>query len=140
MFTTITTLFKTYRAVAIIGVGLALAGTTWYFWGSYKDSIYQEGYDAAVAQYSEQMSILNEKNRQETEQKLRQLRFDLAKQHQKEVERLKSEVVVDTEVKTITEYIDREIYVKEECNTVDPDLVGMFNKTINRINNSSDNR
>ena len=137
MFANIFTLYSTYKRIILIVGALSLAGTLWWYWDSYKDSIYQKGFDDAVSQYSEQMLLLNERNRKETEQKLITLRLQLKEQHNQELARVKEETVVDTRVEEVIRYIDREIYVKEECNTVDPSLIRMFNETIDRVNSST---
>lgn len=100
----------------------------------YKNNIYQDGYDAAVVEYTAKMLENQRQYQEELTNKLVLLRQELNAQHQLEIARLASESQTDTIVKTITEYVDKEVYVKAECNTVDSDLVSMFNNQITRIN------
>jgi len=121
---------KTLTAVIAVGVIVL----SYMFWNKLEEGIYNEGYNTAVKEY--QLKLIEEQNKHtiELNDKLRQLRVQLLEQHQLEMDKAISEMNVDTKVETITEYIEKKIYVKEGCDTVPTELNGMFNNSIRSIN------
>lgn len=127
------------KMLSVLLIVAALAGGIFWF-NSYKDNLHQHGYDEgynkAVQEYTQEFLRVSEENQRKTEAKLRELRLELQKQHAQELTRVKEEAEVDKKVDTATEYIEKKVYVKEECNTVDPSLIRMFNESIYRVNSS----
>jgi hypothetical protein len=107
-----------------------------YIWSGVKEDLISQGYNTAVTEY--QVKMLEQHNRsiKDTEGKLILLRANLQIQYDKNLQRVSSEREVDTKVITNTEFIEKEVYIENTCNTVDPDLILMFNKSINGVNTS----
>lgn len=117
----------------LLGV-ICLVGILLFSWNSVKGSIYEDGYKAAVSEYQIKLIEQHNDNIKDTEGKLIELRSNLKVQYQKDLERTMSEQEVDTKVITNTEFIEKEVYIENTCNVVDPDLISLFNKSINSIN------
>lgn len=137
MFLTVLNFIKAKKTI-ISGIGvLATVLGLYVSWGNIKESHYNEGFQAAVQEYQVKMIEQQAKYKEETESRILQLRETLNRQYKEELERVKSESKVDAQVKTITKYLEKEVHVKEECNTVPVDLNRMLNESINSINGST---
>lgn len=106
----------------IIG-GLVILASLWAIY----HSIYQSGYDDAI---QEQQNIIL----QETEKAVAQAKVKWAaelarveKEHQSELARAKTTDKVKTDIKRVTEYVDR-ITVKAECDELGRDVVGVLSQ------------
>jgi hypothetical protein len=107
-----------------------------YLWGEVKKDLISQGYQTAITEYQAKMLEQHNENISDTETKLILLRENLQTQYKKNLERVYSEVEVDSRVITNTKFIEKEVYIEKNCNTVDPNLISMFNETINGINTS----
>ena len=129
-------LLKGNKIIASIMLILALGSTSIYIWSGVKEDLISEGYNIAITEYQVKMLDQHNKNIKDTEEKLTLLRGSLQVQYDKNLERIVSEHKVDTKVITNTQFIEKEVYIEKTCNTVDPSLISLFNKTINDINTS----
>ncbi len=123
----------------IIGIGVAafLGISVWVGWSEIKSGIYDRGYNAAVQEYQ---AKLNEANAQAQElliYRLQQQRRELERQEDITLKRIQEEQAVDDEVKIITEYIEKKVYVQDNCDVVPVDLNSMFNDSIRSINGTN---
>lgn len=115
-------------------VAACLALTIVFAWSTAKSNAYDKGYNNAVTEYTAQLLEDRREYEKVLQEKLTGLRAELSLQHTKEVERLAQEQATNQTVKTVTEYVDKQVYITEECNTVDSDLISMFNNQITRAN------
>lgn len=127
-------LIRKHKILTSVAGVVSVVGILYFFWNEIETGIYDRGYNDAVQVYQEKIAEEQAKNDEFLEYKLNQLRYQLQKQQQEEVERVKEELETDKDVQKVTEYIEREVYVKEECDTVPVDLSRMFNNTIRSIN------
>lgn len=139
MFIKVLSFLKVHKKIAsILGVASLLL-TLYLSWNSFTDSIYQDGYDAAVQDYQVKLIEQQNKYQRETEEKIRKLRKQLSEQYAADLERIQSEQNIDTDVDTATKYIREKIYVEKECDSVPDDLNRMFNQSISSINGTPTN-
>ena len=130
----IISLFKNRKVVITLIVLVLLSAVSYFGWNKIENGIYEQGYNAAVQEYQAKLNQAQKEYNTELGFKLLELRTSMQRQHEQELSRLQKEQTVDDEVRTVTEYIEREIYVKEECDTVPPNLNRMLNDSIRSIN------
>lgn len=106
----------------------------WFGWSTVKSNAYDKGYNTAVTEYTAKLLEDRRQYEKVLQNKLSSLRAELNLQHTKEVERIAQEQTTNQIVETVTKYVDKEIYITEDCNIVDPDLISMFNQQITRVN------
>jgi len=136
MITSVVSLIKNRKILASVSVALIIGISAWVGWSEIKSGIYDRGYNAAVQEYQEKLNEANAQAQELLIYRLQQQRRELQRQEEITLQRIQEEQAVDTEVKTITEYIEREIYVQEDCDVVPADLNSMFNDSIRSINGS----
>lgn len=129
-------LLKSYKTLASVLALLSVLVGSMYLWGEVKKDLISQGYQTAITEYQAKMLEQHNENISDTETKLILLRENLQTQYKKNLERVYSEVEVDSRVITNTKFIEKEVYIEKNCNTVDPNLISMFNETINGINTS----
>lgn len=129
-------LLKSYKTLASVLALLSVLVGSMYLWGEVKKDLISQGYQTAITEYQAKMLEQHSENISDTETKLILLRENLQTQYKKNLERVYSEVEVDSRVITNTKFIEKEVYIEKNCNTVDPNLISMFNETINGINAS----
>ena len=116
--------------ILVLVIGMSFA------WKNVKTSIYNQGFKDASDQYTQQMLKLQEEYNIDTELKLRTLRDSLIEQHDQEVTRIKQENLVNKRTEEVIKYVNKEISITPECDTVDNSVIGLFNESFNRVNSS----
>lgn len=120
--------------------GISIVGVLLFALSQYKENIFEDGYNQAVQEYQVLLIQQQEYYKQDTENKLIKLRQTLAEDYNKEILRVKKEASIDAEIQTVTEYIEKEVFIPVECNVVDPNLISLFNNKISNINTSRENQ
>jgi hypothetical protein len=129
-------LIKNYKKVGyLIGVVTLLAGS-YFTYTNFQDKYFQQGYSQAKKEYDVMVAKAVSNNVAKYEIRLTKLRQSLRQEAIDEQARRDAEKVVDVEVVEVIEYIERKVYVTEECNIVDPVLISLFNNSVSRINSS----
>jgi len=118
--------------------GSVLIGGLFLGFNSLKNTYIEKGYNQAKMEYNTLLIKEINKNTEFYEGKLVTLRRSMQEQLQRDNDRKVTENIIDKEVVKVIEYIEREVYVKAECNTVSPDIIRMFNESISRTNNSKE--
>lgn len=136
MITSVISLIKNRKLLTGIGVVAILGISVWVGWSEIKSGIYDRGYNAAVQEYQEKLDEANAQAQELLIYRLQQQRRELERQEEITLQRVKEEQAVDDEVKTITEYIEKKVYVQDNCDVVPVDLNSMFNDSIRSINGS----
>lgn len=95
-------------------------------------AVYESGYQAAVREHNEQLTVITQQAIEKAgaihQVQLTKLRLE----HDAEVARLRREQVVTTQIKTVTEYVDR-IVVEAECSALAADVVGVLSEATNAV-------
>ena len=136
MITSILSLIKNRKVIIGVGVALLIGISVWVGWSEIKSGIYDRGYNAAVQEYQEKINEANAQAQEFLIYRLQQQRRELQRQEEITLKRIQEEQAVDNEVKTITEYIEKKVYVQDDCDVVPVDLNSMFNDSIRSINGS----
>lgn len=136
MITSAISLIKNRKVIVGIGAALLIGISVWVGWSEIKSGIYDRGYNAAVQEYQEKLDEANAQAHELLVYRLEQQRIELQRQEEITLQRVKEEQAVDDEVKTITEYIEKKVYVQDNCDVVPVDLNSMFNDSIRSINGS----
>lgn len=136
MITSAISLIKNRKVIVGIGAALLIGISVWVGWSEIKSGIYDRGYNAAVQEYQEKLDEANAQAHELLVYRLEQQRIELQRQEEITLQRVKEEQAVDDEVKTITEYIEKKVYVQDNCDVVPVDLNRMFNDSIRSINGS----
>lgn len=136
MITSILSLIKNRKVIIGVGVAAILGISVWVGWSEIKSGIYDRGYNAAVQEYQEKLNEANAQAQELLIYRLQQQRRELERQEEITLKRIQEEQAVDSEVKTITEYIEKKVYVQDNCDVVPVDLNSMFNDSIRSINGS----
>ena len=134
----ILSLIKSYKTISILVGGSVLIGGLFLGFNNLKNSYIDRGYNLAKMEYNTLLIKEINKNTEFYEGKLVTLRQSMQEQLQRDNDRKVTENTIDKEVVKVIEYIEREVYVKAECNTVSPDIIRMFNESISRTNNSKE--
>ena len=134
----ILSLIKSYKTISILVGGSVLIGGLFLGFNSLKNTYIEKGYNQAKMEYNTLLIKEINKNTEFYEGKLVTLRQSMQEQLQRDNDRKVTENIIDKEVVKVIEYIEREVYVKAECNTVSPDIIRMFNESISRTNNSKE--
>lgn len=134
----ILSLIKSYKTISILVGGSVLIGGLFLGLNNLKNSYIERGYNQAKMEYNTLLIKEINKNTEFYEGKLITLRQSMQEQLQRDNDRKVTENTIDKEVVKVIEYIEREVYVKAECNTVSPDIIRMFNESISRTNNSKE--
>jgi len=134
----ILSLIKSYKTISILVGGSVLIGGLFLGFNSLKNTYIEKGYNQAKMEYNTLLIKEINKNTEFYEGKLVTLRRSMQEQLQRDNDRKVTENIIDKEVVKVIEYIEREVYVKAECNTVSPDIIRMFNESISRTNNSKE--
>ena len=134
----ILSLIKSYKTISILVGGSVLIGGLFLGFSSLKNTYIEKGYNQAKMEYNTLLIKEINKNTEFYEGKLVTLRRSMQEQLQRDNDRKVTENIIDKEVVKVIEYIEREVYVKAECNTVSPDIIRMFNESISRTNNSKE--
>jgi len=134
----ILSLIKSYKTISILVGGSVLIGGLFLGFNSLKNTYIEKGYNQAKMEYNTLLIKEINKNTEFYEGKLVTLRRSMQEQLQRDNDRKVTENTIDKEVVKVIEYIEREVYVKAECNTVSPDIIRMFNESISRTNNSKE--
>ena len=113
---------------------ISLVVAAGYFGKQCHSYVFEQGYDSAVLSYNEQIVAVREEERLNYNKQLSNFKEDLEKQHKQELKRVESEKQIDTKVEYVTRVIKEKEYVQAECNTVHPDIIGMFNEAITSVN------
>jgi len=132
----ILSLIKSYKTISILVGGSVLIGGLFLGFNNLKNSYIDRGYNQAKIEYNTLLIKEINKNTEFYEDRLITLRQNMQEQLKKDNDRKVTENTIDKEVVKVIEYIEREVYVKAECNTVSPDIIRMFNESISRTNNS----
>jgi len=140
MIIKILSLIKNYKKIGYIIGAVTVIGTLYFGYQNFQDKYFQQGYSQAKQEYDVMVAKAVNKNRVEYELRLVKLRQSLRQQAVDEQARRVAEVATDKEVVKVVEYIERKIYVKEECNTVDPVLISLFNDSVSRVNSSGEDK
>ena len=122
------------KKIASLAAIALVIGIAFLSWNKIESGIYNEGYSAAVKEYQRILIEEQNKSTDELNRRLQRLRLELQEQYQREIDRISSDKVIDERVVTVTEYIEKEVYVKEECDTVPVSFNRMLNDTIKSIN------
>ena len=134
----ILSLIKSYKTISILVGGSVLIGGLFLGFNNLKNSYIERGYNQAKIEYNTLLIKEINKNTEFYEDRLITLRQNMQEQLKKDNDRKVTENTIDKEVVKVIEYIEREVYVKAECNTVSPDIIRMFNESISRTNNSKE--
>ena len=134
----ILSLIKSYKTISILVGGSVLIGGLFLGFNNLKNSYIDRGYNQAKIEYNTLLIKEINKNTEFYEDRLITLRQNMQEQLKKDNDRKVTENTIDKEVVKVIEYIEREVYVKAECNTVSPDIIRMFNESISRTNNSKE--
>jgi hypothetical protein len=140
MIIKILSLIKNYKKIGYIIGAVTVIGTLYLGYQNFQDKYFQQGYSQAKQEYDVMVAEAVNKNRVEYELRLVKLRQSLRQQAVDEQARRVAEVATDKEVVKVVEYIERKIYVKKECNTVDPVLISLFNDSVSRVNSSGEDK
>lgn len=132
--TYILSLIKNRKLLIGVGVVVFLSIISWVGWSELKNGIYDRGYNDAVQEYQKVIEEQRVKHQEYVIGRLQEVRKQAQVDKDKAIARLRVEQSVDTEVKTVTEYIEKEIYVQDDCDVVPVDLNSMFNDSIRSIN------
>lgn len=124
------------KITSVAGVAL-LIGLFFFTWNKIERGIFDRGYSTAVKEHQQLLIDTQNRYTEELNKRLLNLRLELQEQHQRELDRVSANTKIDERVITVKEYIEKEIYVKEECNAVPVTLNRMFNESIRSINNPS---
>mgnify|MGYP000285890392 CR=1 FL=1 len=130
------TLIKGNKMISSVLLIISLSLGAMYIWSGVKEGLISQGYESAVTEYQAKMLTQQNKNIKDTEDKLVLLRASLQAQYTESLARAVVEKDIDTTVLTNIDFIEKEVYIEKSCNTIDPDLIRMFNKAINGINTS----
>ncbi len=133
-------LIKNNKTIATVLSSVALVGVLWFAWHNIETSIYNEGYNDAVTAQQKRFEEAQNEYRAELVRKLKEQKDELKRQQEIEIERITSEKEVDTKVETVTKFIEKEVYVKEDCDIVPDNLNSLLNETIRSINRPKQGR
>lgn len=134
MITSVISLIKNRKLFIGFGVAAIIGLSVWIGWSEIKSGIYDRGYNAAVQEYQEKLDEANAQAHELLIYRLQQQREELERQEDITLKRIQGDQSVDAEVKTVTEYIEKKVYVQDTCNVVPADLNSMFNNSIRSIN------
>jgi len=82
------------------------------------------------SQYNEQLELA----RKEYEEDIQDLLNRMQANHNDEIKRVLSEREIITKVETVTEYVNKEIIVQAECDTLAADVVGVLKQAASITN------
>lgn len=136
----ILTLIKKHKSLAsILGVVIALItiiGAVYTGYNNLKTSWYNKGVNDTELMYKAALVDAREQYDIELKEQLKLYKKQLTADFNEELERVRKEKAVDTQVSKDVEYVYKEIVVPTECNTVPVEFSELFNKTINTINSN----
>ena len=123
----------------LIGIGVAafLGISVWAGWSEIKSGIYDRGYNAAVQEYQAKLDEAQAQHQEYVIYKLKEARRQAEIDKENTIKRIRAEQAVDSDVETITEYIEKKVYVQYTCDVVPADLNSLFNDSIRSINGTN---
>lgn len=134
MMTYILSLIKNRKILIGIGVAAFIGISAWVGWSELKDGIYDRGYNDAVQEYQAKLDKQQQEHQQYVAERLLDVRKQAKIDKEKTIKRIKEEQAVDSSVETITEYIEKKVYVQDNCDVVPAELNSLFNDSIRSIN------
>lgn len=123
----------------LIGIGVAafLGISVWVGWSEIKSGIYDRGYNTAVQEYQAKLDEAQAQHQEYVIYKLKEARRQAEIDKENTIKRIRAEQAVDSDVETITEYIEKKVYVQDTCDVVPADLNSLFNDSIRSINGTN---
>ena len=102
--------------------------------------VYESGYRAAINSVTLEHNKALEKQRKDYEKQIDESLVRINQDHAQELERVRNEREIITKVKTVTEYVDKEIIVTPECDGLSSDIVRVFSQATSIISDSTKDR
>lgn len=133
----ILSLIKNRKILIGIGVASLIGISAWVGWSEIKSGIYDRGYNDAVQEYQAKLDEAQAQHQEYVIYKLKEVRRQAEIDKERTIARIKKEQDVDAGVETITEYIEKKVYVQDDCDIVPVDLNSMFNDSIRSINGTN---
>jgi hypothetical protein len=128
---------KNYKSIAsILGI-LVAVGSLYGVYSNVKDGWYEQGVIDTERQYQTKLVEMQQEYTVKLEQELANYRISMNANFAKELERVRAERIVETEVTEVISYVDREIKISAECDVVPLDFSRLLNNSINKVNGST---
>lgn len=135
--TYILSLIRNRKLLIGLGVASLIGISLWAGWSGIKSGIYDRGYNAAVQEYQAKLDEAQAQHQEYVIYKLKEARKQAEIDKENTIKRIRAEQAVDSDVETITEYIEKKVYVQDNCDVVPADLNSLFNDSIRSINGTN---
>lgn len=135
--TYILSLIKNRKILIGFGVASLIGISVWVGWSEIKSGVYDRGYNDAVQEYQAKLDEAQAQHQGYVIYKLKEARRQAEIDKENTIKRIRAEQAVDSDVKTITEYIERKVYVQDTCDVVPAELNSLFNDSIRSINGTN---
>lgn len=136
MLSVILKLFTNKKVASILGVLVAVVG----LYGTYsttKDSWYKQGVKDTEIKYQAELIKERTKATEKLNTELAKLRTELNAGFAAELERIKADTNTEVIVNEVIKYVEKEIPIPVECDSVPPEFIRMYNNLISRSDDSS---
>lgn len=135
--TYILSLIKNRKLLIGVGVASLIGISVWVGWSEIKSGIYDRGYNDAVQEYQAKLDEAQAQHQEYVIYRLKEAQKRAQIDKENTIKRIRAEQAVDSDVETITEYIEKKVYVQDTCDVVPADLNSLFNDSIRSINGTN---
>lgn len=115
-------------ATAVLGLVTALYQV--------KSVIYDSGYNDAKIHFQSEQNKLIEQARDKYQRDIEKAMSDIQLTHDSELQRVKEEFKIVEKIKVVTEYVDKEIIVKNECDALAVDVIRVLKQSTDIVSAS----
>jgi len=137
MIGTVLGFIKNYKGITSVFGILVAVGSLYGVYVSVKADWYEQGVTDTVRQYELKVIGLQQAYNSQLETELKNYRSSMNKNFANELNRIKTEKIVETEIQKVIEYVDREIEIPVACDTVPVNFSRLLNESITTINNNA---